>query len=175
MVLFVEGELTAAIGAFRCYRRGCPRATAQMNHLRGGTEQNASLSGANRGAEVDVFRVHEEPIVHQPDGFSICTPDEETRAADPVDLPRFACHRLQVGGEWSGSFAALHEKFLSELHERRQHSAEGKLYASVHIDQTWARDRRIGSRVQLRDECVDCPGRTDVSGLSRRISEPNVC
>src|SRR6185503_409094 len=59
VVLFVEGQMAAAIGLFSGeWVDGC-RAPADVGHLRVRGEIDASSSRPDRGAEIDVFAVHE--------------------------------------------------------------------------------------------------------------------
>jgi hypothetical protein len=126
-----------------------------MNDFCRGTEEDTPPTCANRGAEVDILRVHEKPLVHQPDRFSIGASHEEAGAADPVHFLWLARERLDIRADRPGLSAALDQKPLSELRKGRQHPAKGKLHASVRIDQTWADDRHVGSCVERRHEPVE--------------------
>ena len=65
-----------------------PRAAAQVHDLATGREEDPAAARADRGAEVDVLGVQEEPLVEQADRLGVGAPHEQARAADPVHALR---------------------------------------------------------------------------------------
>ena len=91
MVLFVEGELASPI---RGGGRGAGRSAAKVLDLDVGGEQHPAATRAHRRAQIDVLRVEEEAFVQQPDRLEIRTSNQQTRAADPIDLVRLPRHAI---------------------------------------------------------------------------------
>ena len=63
MMLRVEGKLAATVSLLHPFRRRRRRSPPQMNDLRLGAEEDRPATRAHGGAEVHVFRIHEEPRV----------------------------------------------------------------------------------------------------------------
>ncbi len=73
MMLLVERELAAAVGRVRASRVAGPRPPAQVHDFRGRRKQDPPAPRAERGAEIDVLGVEEEPLVEQPDALGVAS------------------------------------------------------------------------------------------------------
>ena len=51
-----------------------------MCHFHLGCKQHAAAARANGCAEIDVFQIHEEPLVEAADGLGVAASHEQTRA-----------------------------------------------------------------------------------------------
>src|SRR2546422_184460 len=71
MVLFVERQLAPPVRLVGGRRRGCGGPSAKVHDLDCRREQNATPSRTDRGAEVDVFGVHEVPLVEEAGGTMV--------------------------------------------------------------------------------------------------------
>ena len=61
-----------------------------------GDEEHPAAPRADGGAEIDVLRVHEVPLVEQAHGFGVGAPHEQAGAADPVDVARTSRQPLDI-------------------------------------------------------------------------------
>ena len=161
VVLLVERHLAAAVGAAGLSPAPPPRRASQVHHFGVGREQNPAAGGAQRRAEIHVFRVQEIALVEEAGGQRVRAPDQQARAADPVGIvppPRLALDpgdgrppRRDRTGARSPSGAASREG--------RHHRAERHLGAAVRADQARARGRDAGVGLERPHERVDRPGR----------------
>src|SRR5262245_17643612 len=92
------------------------RPAPQVDNFDVGRETNCPSPRADRGAEVDIFRVHEVALVQQPDGLRILSPDEQTCASHPSGSLGAARGAVDERGNdrRAGNLTAKHH-FLSKL------------------------------------------------------------
>src|SRR5580704_11390947 len=93
-MLLVKGHLAVAVRHLRGGAGGRGRSSTVVHDRDSGRESNAPAACADGGAEINVFGVHEVPLVEEPDGLCISSSNEEARAADPVGGMRAACPPL---------------------------------------------------------------------------------
>ena len=136
MMLRIEGELASPVGRFeRAWYRGHGLAP-EMHDLGVGREEHPSSASPDRRAEVDVLRVHEVPLVEQSGRLRVCSPYEQARAADPVDLARTASQAGDIRAEERhAAIVPGDEQLLPELRQRADHRAERQLRAAAHVNQ----------------------------------------
>ena len=105
----VKGLLAPAVVIARRDRRRGRRSAAQVDDFDVGCEQDPAAAGADRGAEVDVFRVHEIALVKPADGLRVAPPHQQARAADPVGIlpPAVSASTrpLRASRFWRSSFS----------------------------------------------------------------------
>src|SRR5947209_7922428 len=122
-------------------RHSTTKSASQVHDFHGWREQNAMPTRPDRGAEIDVFGVHEESFVEQADGLRGIAAHEQTRSAHPVGIAPFAREPLDS--------AALRETLLAQLVQRRNHAPEGELGAAAGIHEARADDRNRVVCVEL--------------------------
>src|SRR5262245_55303677 len=120
-VFLVEGQVTAIVLRQRTIANGPARAASQMHDLRERGEKDPAAARAERGAQVHVLFVKEVTLVERPACRSGLAADEQTGAADPVDL---ALARHQTGhvppGDRAGARSRALAKHLPRLGNRPQ-------------------------------------------------------
>ena len=115
-----------------------------------GDEQHLAAARADRGAEVDVLRVHEIAFVEQADRLRVGPADQQAGAAHPVDLARPGASAAPHSGARSASPGRCRGRAVSDaarqtapIIEPNDSSARPRL-----VDQSWADHR--GCRVSTR-------------------------
>src|SRR2546428_10626154 len=113
MVFLVKRDLALPVRPMCRFWNAGGRPTAQMYNFNIRNEKNSPPSPADRGTEVDVFRVHEVSLVEQADRFSIAAAHEQTGAAHPVRR-LFAARRLlhQSQRQWPMPRLSTHQQLL---------------------------------------------------------------
>src|SRR3954470_17001805 len=112
-MLLVKRQPAPAIMLHRGRRRTGPGPSAEVYDLDIRREQNSAAARPDRGTEIDVFGVHEEPLVEAADGVGIRSSNEEAGAADPVRILPAARQGLDR--------TASRTPLLSPLVERSDH------------------------------------------------------
>src|SRR5262252_6850833 len=134
VMLLVKRNLTPSVRVVRRSWRRRRRSAAQVH-------------------EVDVLRVHEEPLVESADGVGVRPPYEKAGGAHPV-------RRLPLAREPLHSTRS-HEALLPELVERADHPAEGQLRAAAAVNQARPDHGHAWIAIEFRDETVNRTGRDD--------------
>src|SRR5262252_1000537 len=153
VMLLVKRNLTPSVRVVgRSWRRR-RRSAAQVHDFDVRREENPPSAGADGSAEVDVLRVHEEPLVESADGVGVRPPYEKAGGAHPV-------RRLPLAREPLHSTRS-HEALLPELVERADHPAEGQLRAAAAVNQARPDHGHAWIAIEFRDETVNRTGRDD--------------
>ena len=119
-------------------------------------KKNPPPAGADRGAKVHVFEIHEIPLVEQPDGFGIRALHEKAGAAHPVGrlfLPRHEADALQDAT--AAALESLDQLLLTPLGERRDHFPERQFGMSFAVHDARTDHSDIGVTPELTHEAVD--------------------
>src|SRR5580765_587252 len=120
-----------------------------MCDLHVGSEEDTPTAGANGRAEVDVFEVHEVPLVQKANRFRVGTTNKQTGAADPVWILLPPRQRIDI---------ALGDLFLPQLRERTDHLSKRQLGPAVGVDDARSGDRDFRMTVERREQPVNRAG-----------------
>ena len=115
-----------------------------------GAKRMRPAARADRGAEIDVLRVHEKPLVEAADRLRIRPPHQQARAADPVGVLTLARQGLDR--------AAAREALLTQLVERPDHAAEGQLGMPGAVHEPRPDDCDVRIAIELGEQPVDRAG-----------------
>ena len=141
---------------------GLPGAPASVDDLGRRREQDAPAPRAERGAEVDVLGVEEEPLVQEAHRLGVPPPCQQAGAADPVDVARLrGAPRRPARGQRQAGRSRPCDHLLPQLVPRRDHPAERQLERAVRGHDARPGDGRGLVGVEGGDQPVDAPRRGD--------------
>src|SRR5947207_1400887 len=148
MVLFVEGQLAAAVCLVGGGRGRCTRLPTLVDDLGRGGEKHLPSTAADRRAEVHVLQIHEIALVQQAHFLRGITANEQARTRYPVHVT------FTPGQRFRG---ARHE-LLAQLRDRRNHASPGQLGMAAGVYEPRTNDADVRPAIDRTDERVDGPG-----------------